>query len=208
MAIKSFNILRSGTFTASAGHRVSFSDADLKLTAAYYPLMAKKAPLVLGHPESNEPSLGEVIDLRAKGSNLYALAEVSTELISLVRTGAYLHVSSAFFPLGDPRNPRSDLWGLRHVGFLGAVAPAVKGLERLDFAEPASTLSTVSNPRLPIEFQEHQAAFADYEISRYSGLSVRMQAGALHDRFRQIPLSDCVGIIEANLKKTTSSTRI
>jgi hypothetical protein len=50
-----------------------------------------------------------------------------------VRAGRYKKVSASFWPPGHPNNPVPDSYYLRHVGFLGAHAPAVKGLRAIEF---------------------------------------------------------------------------
>lgn len=118
-----------------AGQELTFSECDLVKTAAYYPHQAKKAPLVLGHPSNDGPALGTVQELIVKDACLFAKAEVSDELINLVRSGQYVERSAAFWPPGDSRNPAPSIYYLRHIGFLGAMKPAVKGMGPLAFSE-------------------------------------------------------------------------
>jgi hypothetical protein len=44
-------------------------------------------------------------------------------------------VSASFFSPGQEGNPEPSAYYLKHVGFLGAMAPAVKGLAPLNFSE-------------------------------------------------------------------------
>ncbi len=143
MASQFFKIFRSGTHTTMAGETLTFTTADVEKTARFYPASGKVAPLVLGHPADDQPVMGAVRALHAKGEALFAEADVSSALTDLVRKGRYLSVSAAFFrPANDPRNPVPGVWSLRHVGFLGAHPPAVKGLGPLQFAEHDAAMLT------------------------------------------------------------------
>ncbi|MFV2030789.1 2-oxoacid:acceptor oxidoreductase, partial [Neisseria sp. S1] len=53
----------------------------------------------------------------------------------LVKAGRYKKVSASFYPPGSPSNPVPGKWYVRHVGFLGAHPPAVKGLAPINFAD-------------------------------------------------------------------------
>ncbi len=84
-----------------------------------------EAPVVKGHPKTNDPAYGWVERLARRGDRLMAkLRSLSPELAGQVKQGMFRKVSMAIYP---------DLM-LRHVGFLGAFPPAVKGLEPVSFA--------------------------------------------------------------------------
>lgn len=134
-ALKTINIFRSGTHTAMGGQTLTYSEQDISRMAAAYNETARPAPLVLGHPQHDDPAYGVVKSLFAKAGVLYAIASVSAALIDLVKAGRYNNISAAFVAPSAPVNPVPGAWYLRHVGFLGAMAPAVKGLDALAFAE-------------------------------------------------------------------------
>lgn len=134
-SLKTINIFRNGTFTAMAGQTLTFSENDVQRMAAAYNEATRPAPLVLGHPEHDSPAYGVIKSLFAKGGALYAVASVSSTLIDLVKAGRYGNVSAAFMAPNAPNNPTPGSWYLRHLGFLGAMAPAVKGLAPLAFSE-------------------------------------------------------------------------
>lgn len=135
--LKTINIFRSGTHTAMGGQTLTYSEQDIDRMAAAYNESARPAPLVLGHPQHDDPAYGVVKSLFAKAGVLYAIASVSAALIALVKAGQYNNVSAAFVAPAGPGNPAPGAWYLRHVGFLGAIAPAVKGLDPIAFAEGA-----------------------------------------------------------------------
>jgi len=92
-------------------------------------------PAVLGHPEHDKPAYGWVEGLRkvaedvkgiGKVNVLYAkFKDVVPEFAQAVKEGLFKKRSASFYPDGR----------LRHVGFLGAMPPAVKGLANLKFAQ-------------------------------------------------------------------------
>lgn len=87
-------------------------------------------PLVLGHPIDNAPAFGWVSDLKEAVENgakvlLAKFKQVVPEFEDAAKKGLYKKRSASFYPDGR----------LRHVGFLGAAPPAVKGLADLKFDE-------------------------------------------------------------------------
>jgi len=52
--------------------------------------------------------------------------------------GRYKKFSSSFYAPDSPSNPVPGVWYLRHIGTLGAVPPAVKGLRQYSFSEAES----------------------------------------------------------------------
>lgn len=101
-----------------------------------------QAPVVKGHPQTNDPAFGWVERLARRGNKIVALLKnLDENFIDEVRTGRFKKVSIALYP---------DLL-LRHVGFLGAAAPAVKGLNTAQFADQVAEQEIVSDI---IEFAE------------------------------------------------------
>lgn len=111
-------------------------DGDALVDAAVQKFSAAhhEPPLVFGHPKDDSPAYGWVEELRAeesgKGKVLLArFKDVADGVEDLIKAGRYKKRSAAFYPDGS----------LRHVGFLGAVPPAVKGLEDLKFNDGEPT---------------------------------------------------------------------
>jgi hypothetical protein len=133
---KVFQIFKAGKHTAMNGKVLEFSDSALKLAAdSYPPPGGRLAPLTLGHPDNDQPILGQVKRLFFKDGGLYAHADVFGPLVSAVREGRYKNVSASFFFPSHPQNPAPGAYGLKHVGFLGAIPPAVRGMEQPAFSE-------------------------------------------------------------------------
>lgn len=129
-------IFRAGRHTAMSGAVLSFGEADLQGAAAAYDPAVHEAPLVVGHPKDNGPAYGWVRSLAVAGSTLQAEPhQVDEAFAELVRAGRFKKVSASFYTPDAPANPKPGSWYLRHVGFLGAQPPAVKGLKAVAFAE-------------------------------------------------------------------------
>ena len=132
---KLFEIFKSGTRTDNNGRKVTITDADVAQAAAAYDPKLHEAPLVIGHPKTDAPAYGWVGSLQADGGVLSAdFAQMDDDFVSLVQSGRYKKVSASFYPPDSPSNPKPGSWYLRHVGFLGAPPPAVKGLSAINFA--------------------------------------------------------------------------
>jgi hypothetical protein len=148
--MKAFEIFRSGKHTPNQGTALTFSDADLSAIAAGYDKNLHHAPIVVGHPGQDHPAYGWIDGLAVKGDRLVAKpADIDASFSELVKEGKFRKVSAAFYRPDSPNNPRPGAYYLRHVGFLGAAAPAVKGLKPVEFAEDD----------LVVEFDD---AFADW----------------------------------------------
>lgn len=89
-------------------------------------------PAVIGHPEDNAPAYGWVESLKKTGNIMYAkFKDMAPEFVEMVKKGLFKKRSASFYPDGR----------LRHVGFLGAAAPAVKGLPDIGFKADEESVS-------------------------------------------------------------------
>lgn len=153
------HIFKPGRHTAMSGAALSFSEADLQATVAAYNPAKHEAPLVVGHPQHDLPAYGWVQGLRFSDGDdgsevgLYALpAQVNPDFADMVAAGAFKKISASFYSPQHPSNPAPGAYYLRHVGFLGAQPPAVKGLRNPSFADTDSDAEIVT-----LEFGEDMA---------------------------------------------------
>ena len=129
-------IFRAGRHTAMNGVTLEFSEADLQAIAAGYDPAVSKAPLVIGHPRTDDPAWGWVRSLDHVDGTLRATVDqVEAAFAELVNAGRYKKISASFFTPTAPSNPTPGAYYLRHVGFLGAQAPAIPGLPDAAFAD-------------------------------------------------------------------------
>ena len=120
-------VFKTGTHTSGAGITKTYTEEDLdKMAIAYNGQKDHVAPLVIGHPKTDDPAFGWAQSLKRVGDKLLAYVDqVSDDVTEAVKAGSYKKVSIALYPDGL----------LRHIGLLGAMPPAVKGLAPVQFAE-------------------------------------------------------------------------
>jgi len=109
-----------------------WTEEDLDRIVAGYDPTAHEAPVVLGHPKDNAPAFGWVGELKRDGKKLLAqFRQLVPEFVEAVREGRFKKRSISLYGDGT----------LRHVGFLGAVPPAVKGLTDVAFQADENELA-------------------------------------------------------------------
>lgn len=118
-------VFRAGTHTDSAGNTRTWTEADLQKIAASYDPAKHEAPAVLGHPKDNHPAYAWVEAAKAEGGKLFVkFKQVVPAFGEAVKQGLWKKRSISLYP---------DMT-LRHVGFLGAQPPAIKGLADIKFS--------------------------------------------------------------------------
>lgn len=140
-------VFRPGTFKPMEGEPISYSAADLRAMADAYDPDTAPAPVVIGHPDTDAPAFGwvERFEYDPQVERLFAhLHEIEPQFADLVKDGRFKKVSMAFFGPGQGHNPVPGTWYPKHVGFLGAAAPAVSGLTNARFADPAAATFTAA----------------------------------------------------------------
>lgn len=120
-----FPVFRTGTHTDSAGDERTWTHADLDRMVSAYDPAYHEVPIVIGHPKDNSPAFGWVRGLTREDGTLYADADLLPEFDEMVRKGLFKKRSISLYEDGS----------LRHVGFLGAKPPAVKGLPDIKFGD-------------------------------------------------------------------------
>ena len=133
---KPLHIFKPGRQTAMNGLTLEFSESDLAASAAAYDPAKHEAPIVIGHPKHDDPAYGWVKSLATADDGLQAEPhQVDAAFAELVEAGRYKKISASFYLPDAPNNPVPGVYYLRHVGFLGAQPPAVKGLKQAEFAD-------------------------------------------------------------------------
>lgn len=144
MSQKTIHIFKAGQHTAMQGESLAFSEADLAACAAAYNPALHEAPLVVGHPATDAPAFGWVHSLSVTPEGLFAAPlQVEPAFAEAVSEGRYKKVSASFYKPDSAANPVPGVFYLRHVGFLGAQPPAVKGLQNVHFADTDADCVTV-----------------------------------------------------------------
>lgn len=130
------HIFKPGTHTAQCGTTYNFTEADLAATVTAYNPSLHEAPLVIGHPQHDAPAAGWVKSLSATAHGLIAEPQqIDASFAEQIAKGSYKKISASFYHPTAANNPAPGVYYLRHVGFLGAQPPAVKGLRPIELAE-------------------------------------------------------------------------
>ena len=148
-----------------SGQVLDFSAADVAAIAAAYDPTVHEAPHVVGHPRTDGPAYGWVAALGVNGAGRLCVtrsSHIDPAFAELVAARRFAKRSACFYPPGHASNPKPEGWYLKHVGWLGAAAPAVKGL-----ADPAN-FSTAGDDGLVVEF-------GDWDDELNAGLWRRMR---------------------------------
>lgn len=131
---KPFEIFRTGAHRPMVGDPIVFAEADLAAIATAYDPAISEAPIVVGHPALDAPAYGWIGGLAVEGDRLLASPiQVDAAFADLVRAGSFKKISASFYRPDQAGNPKPGSYYLRHVGFLGAQPPAVKGLKAVEF---------------------------------------------------------------------------
>ncbi|WGE52383.1 peptidase [Actinobacillus equuli] len=129
-------IFHAGKQVDRHGKEITFTQDDLQQVVDSYDVAFHESPVVVGHPQHNHPAYAWVKSLQLDGDVLKAeFDQIDPEFAEMVETGRFKKVSASFYSPNSPNNPKKGSWYLRHVGFLGAMPPAVKGLRNPEFAE-------------------------------------------------------------------------
>lgn len=125
MQKRRIEIFRTGTHKPMKGEARAFSESDLDSIVEKN--TGRQVPLVIGHPKMEDPAYGWASSFAREGEVLFAEVDdnIDPEFEQLVNAGRYKNVS---IHLNKDNT-------IRHIGFLGAVPPAVKGLKPVQFAD-------------------------------------------------------------------------
>jgi hypothetical protein len=128
-------IFSTGRHVDDAGGRHEIDAAFLDAVAGNLNLDLHEPPAVIGHPASDAPAYGWSCALRRNGDKLEAqLCDNEPQFEEMVRKGLFKKRSASFY-LDAAKAPGGLVPALRHIGFLGAAPPAVKGLRDIHFKE-------------------------------------------------------------------------
>ncbi len=161
------DIFRPGRHVPTTGEPMSFSEADLAAIAGAYDKALHEAPIVLGHPKTDDPAYGWVETLAFEDGALWAtVSDVDPAFAEALQARRYDKRSSAFYGPDSRGNPTPGRFYLRHVGFLGAQPPGCKGLKPIAFAAGEDEL---------VEFAETPAWDLSWALSTLGTMFRRMR---------------------------------
>ncbi|MBF0358944.1 MAG: hypothetical protein HQL70_10080 [Magnetococcales bacterium] len=160
-------IFKAGRHRDMNGTTLTITEVDLdKIVSTYQPEL-HEAPLVIGHPEHDAPAWGWVSGLRIENNMLLAMVQqVDPAFSKIVKAGRYKKVSASFYTPEAANNPSPGNFYLRHVGFLGAQPPAIKGLGEASFNEKEDGIITFTNKITKTIEQGESSNFSDPKIKQ------------------------------------------
>lgn len=142
--MKLLDIFKPGKHVAASGDPFNFSESDVLATVAAYDPALHEAPIVVGHPTHDSPAYGWVKALSfAEGVTRAEPDQVDPAFAEMVDAGRFKKISASFYHPESPSNPVPGVYYLRHVGFLGAMPPAVKGLRNPEFNDADEKIVTI-----------------------------------------------------------------
>lgn len=157
-------VFRAGDY----GAKGRWDETELDQIVADYNAAVHEAPVTLDHAQSG-PAMGWVAGLGRRGDRLTArLRGISEEMMKLLREGAFKKRSVELYrALPETGRPY-----LKAVSFLGAAAPAVKGLRDALFTGVEDSADSVF-----IEFTEETdpAAAGEESAARFAELEGEMR---------------------------------
>lgn len=181
-------VFRSGEYRDSGGNTQFYSKEKLKLIADLYNSRvaedsSSKAPIVKGHPKSDEPALGWVDYLRCDEDILKAkVSKVDTSFMDEVKSGRYKKISVSLY---------NNLL-LKHIGFLGAAAPAVKGLKDVEYEENYSELddfeleeNEINNSKLVKDCKDELSEFEELKSVNNELKTKNIELSDLNNEYNQ-----------------------
>jgi len=120
-------VFKAGKHIDSSGKEHTYSDEDIENIANKYNSQKEhQAPAVLGHPKDNDPAYAWAEEAKAeKGKLLVKFKDAFDGFKKMVNDGMFKNRSISLYPDGL----------IRHIGFLGAVPPAVKGMAAAHFSD-------------------------------------------------------------------------
>jgi hypothetical protein len=135
--VKALHIFKPGKHTAVNGKVIEFTEAMVAAIAKGYDTTKHEAPIVVGHPKADDaPAYGWARTLSFSDGVLIAMPDqVDTAFAEMVNAGRFKKISASFYEPDSSSNPTPGQYYLRHIGFLGAQPPAVKGLKSASFAD-------------------------------------------------------------------------
>lgn len=154
-------IFQAGRHRDMNGAAIIITEVELQKTVSTYQPSLHEAPLVIGHPQHDAPAWGWVSGLNLiNGVLLATVQQVDPAFSEIVHSGRYKKVSASFYTPDAANNPVPGTYYLRHVGFLGAQPPAIKGLAAVSFTEEEGGVVTiikqVANPMNHKQFQKKE----------------------------------------------------
>lgn len=202
-------IFRAGDYS-KAGKGV-ITPADLHRVVRNYDPTYHEAPETLGHRSDDQPAYGWIDGLMVDGDKLLARErQVDPKFAEARKAGKFKKRSAAFYT-----DESGQVTGLRHLAWLGAGIPEVKGLQdvafddhgssfiSVEFGEDESVADKTVKEQISEFFAEHfggkksgeSASFSEADVKRIATEAVTAATA---------PLTAKIATLEADAKTQTT----
>jgi hypothetical protein len=153
-------VIGPGRHTDTKGVVHEIDAAYLEQIVANFDASLHEPPAVIGHPSDDAPAYGWVSALRLSPAGVLEaqFSDTDATFEEMVRAGKFKKRSAALY-LDPKKAPAGRVPALRHVGFLGAQPPAVKGLKNIHFSEGEAVT-------FDINFSEGESSMDDKDVDR------------------------------------------
>ena len=134
------------------------------LISSYDPNNKHEAPAVLGHDSyetDGAPAFGWLNRLYKDSKGLFGDFNITDELADWIKKKLYKKISISFYPKESPMSPEKGQPYIRHVAFLGAEPPVIKGLEPYSLSE-----KTTKNITMMIDYKLNEDVVMTPETSK------------------------------------------
>jgi len=135
--LKNVQLLKFGKIPLPNGEILNADESLINdLVTTYDPENSHEAPAILGHdadssnkPNDGAPAFGWLEKLYSNANGLYGDFDITEAFADWIKNKLYKKLSISFYPKESPMSPAAGKAYMRHVAFLGAEPPVVKGLE-------------------------------------------------------------------------------
>lgn len=173
-------ICRAGDYS-KAGKGVITPD-DLRRVVRNYDPSYREAPVTIGPPADDKPAYAWIDGLMVDGSNLLAREkQVDPKFNEARQAGKFKKRSAAFYC-----DDRGNVTGLRHVAWLGAQPPEIKGLSDVAFDDRGSKF-------IAVDFGEDETVAGEKSVTEQVREAVR---GLFAEMFGTRAQESIVGMAE------------
>lgn len=185
--------LSAGTWYGLHGP-VALTEADIAEIAENYNPERHEAPVVIGHPARDAPAYGWIAKAEARADGLWLSTDLLPAMADVVEQGLFKKVSVSLYPPDSPHNPAPGVYSVKHLGFLGAQPPAVKGLQAIGLSEEQHQILILNFEEAPMgDHNKDKAATKDKPIE--------LSENKLTER------ESAISLAEANLAKRLQAVR-
>ena len=165
-------IFEGGPQTASDGTVVD-GDKFIEKALSSFDVKKHEPPAVIGHPEIDKPAYAWVEGLKREGAFLMAkFTDIDPDFENMVEKGRFKKRSAAFYPDGR----------LKHVGFLGAAPPAVKGLKNISFSTDSNDLVFIFSEEKKKEDNSMPKQFTEADVKATVNSAVKEAVEAVKQK--------------------------